>query len=75
MDSIWILFAMPMLSFLCAAFIIVRSKRATLPACVTPQSKMALHGMLKKKPRLKRERKIRWITAEQLDELVHDPTT
>jgi hypothetical protein len=71
MNWIWFFLAMPLLSFLCAACIIVRSKRFGPPDCVTTQPKGTIQAMPKRKPFWKREREIRWITMQELDELVH----
>jgi hypothetical protein len=70
MEFIWLLVAMPVVSFLCSAYLIARDNRRKLPDCVVPLSTSGLWSAKKTSPPTSRGREIRWTSVGECEDII-----
>jgi hypothetical protein len=70
MDFIWFFVAMPVVSFLCTAYLIAKDHRRKLPDCVVPLSTSNSWSARKTLNPPSRGREIRWISMEECEDII-----
>lgn len=71
MEFIWIFLAMPVVSFLCSAYLIARDNRRKLPDCVVPLSTSGLwSAKTKTSTPTSCGREIRWISMKECEDII-----
>jgi hypothetical protein len=70
MEFIWLLVAMPVVSFLCSAYLIAKGNRRKLPDCVAPLSTMGLVSAKNTSSLPSCGRKITWISMKECEDII-----
>jgi hypothetical protein len=70
MDFIWFFVAVPLVSFLCTAYLIAKDHRRKLPDCVVPLSTIPWVPAKRISSLPSNGRKVRWISMKECEDIV-----